>query len=144
MIDERACAVAAGGDDMSPSIMRGEALKIERVVPSEIAVGDVIVFKRHVLIGHRVLGKVRFMGRHYFMVRGDRCPYIDSPVSDRMLVGRVPGKRIPLTASLRHIFVFTVMLCWYVPASRFSKTKAFRRVNLLARRVASYGLPKVA
>lgn len=129
---------------MSPSIMRGEELKIERVAPSEVAVGDVIVFKRHVLIGHRVLGKVRFMGRHYFMARGDRCPYIDSPVSDRILVGRVPGKRIPLATSLRHTFVFTAMLCWYIPASRFSKTRAFRRVNLLARRAASYGLPKVA
>ena len=135
--------MAAGGCDMDPSIRLGEPLRIEAVKPSEVRLGDVIVFKRHVLIGHRVMGKICFAGMLYFMARGDRCPYVDSPVSERILVGRVSGKHIPVGSSVRHMFLFAVMLLWYVPASRFARSSAFRRVNALARRVVSYSLPKV-
>ena len=137
------CAVAAGGDDMSPSINRGESLRIESVSPGEVRLGDVIVFKRQVLIGHRVMGMMRFAGDFYFMARGDRCPYIDSPVSGGALIGIVTGKRIPIGSSVRHRFLFASMLLWYVPASKHVRGSAFRRVNALMRRAVSYKLPKV-
>lgn len=128
---------------MSPSIVAGEALRITPVAPDRISAGEVVVFRRHVLIAHRVMGVVRAFGRAYFITRGDRCPYIDSPVSEEIVAGIVIGKRAPIATSLKQRAAFAGMVLWHLAATKVLKGRAFRRANTLARRIVSRGLPEV-
>lgn len=134
--------VVAGGDDMSPAITLGEPLELEVVGPDQIRHGDVIVFRRHVLIAHRVLWSARIRGRAYFITRGDRCPYIDSPVDSGVLVGRAKGKWIGVRTSLRSRILFSVSILWYIVGKKLIKGRAFRVFNAQVRRAASVCLPK--
>uniref|UniRef100_A0A7C3F2C9 Signal peptidase I n=1 Tax=Candidatus Methanomethylicus mesodigestus TaxID=1867258 RepID=A0A7C3F2C9_9CREN len=143
MAERQLCATVVGGDDMSPSIRPGERLRITPAASDRIVAGDVIVFKRHVLIAHRVMGAARAFGRTYFITRGDRCPYIDSPVSEDLVAGIIIGKRLRLVTSLRQRVALTGVVLWYIAAVRVLRGRAFRIANSFARRVASYGLPEM-
>lgn len=127
---------------MMPSIKLGEELKIARVPPECIRAGEVIVFKRHVLIAHRVVGRTRAFGRLYFIARGDRCPYVDSPVIEGIVEGLVAGKYAAVKLPIRHRLLFPALVLWHVWAGRVLRGRAFRKMNALARRVASLGLPR--
>lgn len=135
-------AIAAGGDDMSPAISPGERLIIEEAGPGEIRGGDVIVFKRHVPIAHRVVWSVKAFGSAYFFTKGDLCPYIDSPVHERELIGRVAGKSLHSEVGLRNKLLLSAALLGYLALSKLLTGRAFRVANLQVRRLASFGLGK--
>ncbi|MDI9643815.1 MAG: hypothetical protein QFX35_01200 [Candidatus Verstraetearchaeota archaeon] len=139
---ESITVVVAGGDDMSPAITLGEPLELEAVEPDQIRQGDVIVFRRYVLIAHRVLWSARIHGRTYFITRGDQCPYIDSPVDSRILVGRAKRKWRWVQTSLRSRILFSVAILWYIVGTKLIRGRAFRVLNANVRRVASMCLPK--
>lgn len=133
-------AMVMGGDDMAPSISPGESLEVVVARPSEVRLGDVIVFKRYVPIAHRVVGRLMVNRRWYFVTRGDRCPYVDSPVDEGMVLGVVAGKSVPTEVSPIKVASLAFFLLWYIPASRFLRGRTFRRLNALARRFASLPL----
>ena len=126
----------AGGDDMSPSISPHEKLLLEKVSsPSVVNLGDVIVFKRGILIAHRVLGIIRVGTKYFFLTRGDRCPYLDLPVSEQNIVGRIVGKSRQIFPLFRRSVALRVLLLAYLGDSFFSGR--FRSYFLLLLRVVS-------
>lgn len=132
-------ALVMGGDDMMPSIGPRESLRIVRVEPPSIRLGDVIVFRRYVPIAHRVVGRLHAFSRWYFLTKGDRCPFVDSPVSEEMLLGVVEGKSSASKGGTRKTAAFSFILLWFL-ATGFLKGRAMRRLNALARTFASRGL----
>lgn len=132
-------ALVMGGDDMMPSIGPRDSLKVARADPSSIGLGDVIVFKRYVPIAHRVVGRLNAFGRWYFLTKGDRCPFVDSPVSEGMLLGVVEGKSAPTKVGTKTEAAFSFILLWFLATGPL-KGRAMRRLNTLARMFASRGL----
>lgn len=93
--------MAVAGDSMKPKLNRGDAILIGQVSPSEVEVGDVIVFKVRPLIqehyrypamvAHRVTELTTFQGGLAFKTKGDNTaedPFV-VPASD--LRGEVSG-----------------------------------------------------
>jgi signal peptidase len=93
--------MAIAGDSMKPELKRGDTILIGQVSPSEVEVGDIIVFKVHPLIqenyrypatvAHRVIELTTFQGGLAFKTKGDNTaedPFV-VPASD--LRGEVSG-----------------------------------------------------
>jgi len=129
-------ALVMGGDDMMPSISPSERLKIGWVEPSSIRLGDVIVFKRYVPIAHRVVGRLHAFNGWHFLAKGDRCPFVDSPVSEEMLLGVVEGKHMTTKAGTKTVAAFSFILLWFL-ATGSLKGRTVRRLNAMARMFAS-------
>lgn len=102
------------GDDMEPSITNGEKLLLEKTDPSDICIGDVIVFQSSILIAHRVIEKIRFVSRYYFFTRGDTCRFLDLPVSEEKVIGKVVGKSYPKKRSLICSISLRLLLLFYL------------------------------
>jgi hypothetical protein len=61
------------GDSMSPLIQTGDSALVRRADVSDIAIGDIVTFKRgRALITHRVVGIVRDTDRIMIVEKGDR------------------------------------------------------------------------
>lgn len=102
------------GDDMEPSITNGEKLLLEKTDPSDICIGDVIVFQSNILIAHRVIEKIQFGSRHYFFTRGDTCRFLDLPVSEEKVMGKVVGKSYLGKRSLICSIFLRLLLLFYL------------------------------
>ena len=137
--DGNLAAVVMGGDDMAPSISPSESLKVASIQPASVRLGDVIVFKRYVPIAHRVVGRLRANGCWYFFTKGDRCPFIDSPVGEEAVLGMVEGKSAAEKEGTRKMAAFAFILLWFL-LTGFLRGRAMRRLNSLARMFASRGL----
>lgn len=82
----------AEGDSMHPSIRSGELLIVDRVDPSAIRRGDVVLARlTRGLTAHRVVRMTRD-GR--FITRGDNAPATDEPFTAGQLLGRVRARRV--------------------------------------------------
>lgn len=102
------------GDDMEPSITNGEKLLLEKTGPIDLRIGDVIVFQRGILMAHRVIEKIRFRYRYYFFTRGDTCRFLDLPVSEEEVIGRVVGKSCSRRISLILSISLRLLLLFYL------------------------------
>lgn len=102
------------GDDMEPSITNGEKLLLEKTDPSDICIGDVIVFQGDILIAHRVIEKIRFKSKYYFFTRGDTCRFLDLPVSEKKVMGKVVGKSYSKKKSLISSISLRLLLLFYL------------------------------
>jgi len=81
------------GRSMYPSIREGELITVEPVVPSDVKLGDIVLYRsQRGLIAHRVVGsspaQSSVLGPHYFL-RGDASLSCDKPVEARQILGRV-------------------------------------------------------
>lgn len=99
LIGEPVVAVVKG-NSMLPLLREGDIVIITRVKPSEISIGDVIVFKTFTgtLVIHRVIGITVEDGRYYYVTKGDnnRFPdfayFVDGKgVTYERVVGKVVG-----------------------------------------------------
>jgi hypothetical protein len=102
------------GRSMYPSIREGELITVEPVQPSDVELGDIILYRvdrdrptqssvlspqsSSGLIAHRVIGTERKQGAstqssvlspHHFLLRGDASLSCDKPVEARQILGRV-------------------------------------------------------
>ncbi len=78
---------------MYPSIREGELITVEPVVPSDVKLGDIVLYRsQRGVIAHRVVGsslaQSSVLGPHYF-VKGDASLSCDKPVEARQILGRV-------------------------------------------------------
>lgn len=138
-MNRKRCAslVVVAGDDMSPAIETGETLEVDVVSPSRIRVGDVIVFRRYVLIAHRVVGLLRFRSEYFFFTHGDKCVKLDSPVHQEELVGKVLGKSLPIKVGLGSKMLLSCLLLWYLPLSHMLNYPMVRRFHITVLHVVS-------
>lgn len=110
------------GLSMHPSVRSGDILIVESTRPTEVLIGDVIVFRRapNHLIAHRVTAKVLKEDTIVFSVRGDNMD-CDEPVGESDILGRVVmlkrGNKIVKSLKISNYFQ---RLLW-------SKYQAFRR-----------------
>lgn len=94
--------MAIAGNSMEPELKSGDAILIEKILPSDVEVGDVIVFNVHpliqesyrypALVAHRVTELTTFQGELAFKTRGDNTaddPFV-VPATD--LRGEVRGQ----------------------------------------------------
>ena len=83
------------GRSMYPSIREGELITVEPVVASDVALGDIVLYRSEKgVIAHRVVGtspaQSSVLSPHYFL-RGDASLSRDEPVTARQILGRVIG-----------------------------------------------------
>ncbi len=89
------------GRSMYPSICEGELITVEPVAPSDLKLGDIVLYRsERGLIAHRVVGTQRnqctaptqssVLITHYFL-RGDASLCSDQPVEAHQILGRVIG-----------------------------------------------------
>jgi len=92
----------ARGDSMHPSIRSDELVEVERVDPSTIRRGDVVLARLpRGLTAHRV---VRITRDGRFVTRGDNAPREDEPFAAEAIVGRVRTRRMsPAWFALRRV-----------------------------------------
>jgi len=86
------------GRSMYPSIREGELITVEPVQPSDVKLGDIVLYRsQRGLIAHRVVGTEREQGTstqssvlspHYFL-QGDASLSCDQPVAGQQILGRV-------------------------------------------------------
>ncbi|HJW93539.1 MAG TPA: S24/S26 family peptidase [Thermoanaerobaculia bacterium] len=90
----------ARGDSMHPSIRSDELLEVERVDPSSVRRGDVVLARlSRGLTAHRVV-RVSRDGR--FITRGDNAPMDDEPFFAGAIIGRVrTPRRSPVWFAMR-------------------------------------------
>ncbi len=80
---------------MYPSIGEGELITVEPVVPSDVQLGDIILYRSaRGLIAHRVVGSSPTQSsvlspHHFFLLRGDASLCCDQPVAASQILGRV-------------------------------------------------------
>jgi signal peptidase I len=96
----------ATGWSMLPSVWPGDTLRVERVSPDQVRVGDVVLVGRDGrLCAHRVVTVAEGCGSPRWITQGDANPAPDQPVRWDELLGRVAyliraGKPIPVLAEL--------------------------------------------
>ncbi len=78
---------------MYPSIREGELITVEPVVPSDVKLGDIVLYRsQRGVIAHRVVGsspaQSSVLSPRYFL-RGDASLSCDEPVEARQILGRV-------------------------------------------------------
>ena len=56
---------------MAPTLTAQHVMNVVAVVPEQVQVGDIVVYKDDRLMCHRVYGRVRVLGRTYFVHKGD-------------------------------------------------------------------------
>ncbi len=84
------------GRSMYPSIREGELITVEPVVPSDVQLGDIVLYRsERGLIAHRVVGssptQSSVLSPHHFLLRGDASLCCDEPVAAEQILGRVVG-----------------------------------------------------
>lgn len=132
--------VVVAGEDMYPAIKVCERLEIKAVSPNQIRVGDVIVFRRYVLIAHRVLCILRYGSEFFFLTHGDKCVDVDSPVPYRKVLGIATGKSTPMTSRTRNKILFGSLLLWYLVGARLLSNSAIRRLHKIILHITSIRL----
>ncbi|MDI9619949.1 MAG: signal peptidase I [Candidatus Nezhaarchaeota archaeon] len=90
------------GRSMEPTFYDGDIVLVVGVKPSELKVGDVIVYRAsNGLIIHRIIGVAVEGGRLFFTTKGDNNPVPDPmPVPEDRVVGRVVGVILPRAGGL--------------------------------------------
>jgi signal peptidase len=86
------------GHSMWPTYDDGDILLIVGVNPSDLKVGDVIVYRKYdgTLVVHRIVDKSFINGKWAFRTQGDNNPYPDPYlVWENQVVGRVEARLIP-------------------------------------------------
>jgi len=78
------------GSSMTPSILPGDMISIQRTQINEISSGEVILFSQNGrLFAHRVIAPAGNPNELRLITRGDRLRHNDPPVSSSELLGRV-------------------------------------------------------
>jgi len=79
------------GRSMYPSIREGELITVEPVVPSDVQLGDIVLYRsERGLIAHRVV-EIASRDARIFQVQGDASLSCDEPVEAHRILGRVVG-----------------------------------------------------
>ncbi len=81
------------GKSMEPLLQTGDLVLVVKVSPSDIHVGDVVVYKRPggELVIHRVL-KIDKVGNEYmYFIKGDNNPLPDGDIPYSWILGKVAG-----------------------------------------------------
>ncbi len=79
------------GRSMYPSIREGELITVEPVQPSDVKLGDIVLYRsERGPIAHRVV-EIASQDSRVFRLRGDASLSCDEPVEAHRILGRVVG-----------------------------------------------------
>jgi polysaccharide export outer membrane protein len=82
--------VPVTGDSMSPVLRTGDTIYVESTEAGSLSVGDILVYKSEGnMVAHRLIRILYKNGRYMFLTKGDTFSYVDSPLPESDLVGRV-------------------------------------------------------
>jgi hypothetical protein len=104
---------------MLPSVWPGDTLIIERRNVQEVAIGDILLYRRKTgLVAHRVASAPDSLGRSRVGVRGDAFPGQDELLSRSEILGTVSRivrgeKSILPPSSLKHYRRLIGILTWH-------------------------------
>jgi hypothetical protein len=107
------------GCSMLPSVWPGDTLIIERRNVQEVAIGDILLYRRKTgLVAHRVASAPDSLGRSRVGVRGDAFPGQDELLSRSEILGTVSRivrgeKSILPPSSLKHYRRLIGILTWH-------------------------------
>jgi hypothetical protein len=85
----------APGHSMYPTIYDGDLITVEKKKPSDICVGDIILYHHeNGVVAHRVINiqapqSSVHSTQHFFLLRGDAAIHDDAPVSSEQILGKV-------------------------------------------------------
>ena len=94
-------SLRVNGSSMLPSLFPGDLLTFRRCAPSEIVVGDIVLFLREGrCFVHRVAERMAVDGDSRLRTRGDALAACDAPVGENEVLGRLArverrGRRLP-------------------------------------------------
>jgi signal peptidase len=94
-------SLRVNGSSMLPSLFPGDLLTFRRCAPSEIVVGDIVLFLREGrCFVHRVAERMAVGGASRLRTRGDALPACDPPLGEAEVLGRLSlverkGRRLP-------------------------------------------------
>jgi len=94
-------SLRVNGSSMLPSLFPGDLLTFRRCAPSEIVVGDIVLFLREGrCFVHRVAERMAVGGDSRLRTRGDALTACDPPVGENEVLGRLSrverkGRRLP-------------------------------------------------
>lgn len=99
------------GTSMEPRLHAGDKVFIEPVKPTEVAEGDLILYRKKSLF---VLHRLIYRKNGLMIMKGDGNRYADSPVYGRQIMGRVRSRKSadarPERAALGRLAVFARQL----------------------------------
>jgi signal peptidase len=110
---ENPVAVVISGS-MEPVYYRGDIIVIKGTEPTNIQVGDIVVYKRpyqDIPIVHRAINIIEEGGVLYFVTKGDNNPFVDSYFENGKKLPGVPdyailGKSIMKIPKLGYVTIF--------------------------------------
>jgi hypothetical protein len=73
---------------MSPVIKHGWKIKIMPTDEDKVRIGDIVAFGNSVIVCHRIVAKLRFLGKIYFIQKGDNS-IVGGIFDSKSLIGRV-------------------------------------------------------
>ena len=85
----------APGDSMYPTICDGDLITVHPIKPSNIIVGDIILYRHksgvaaHRVINTRAPQSSVLSPQYFFTLRGDAAPVLDNPVGADQILGKV-------------------------------------------------------
>ena len=84
----------AKGFSMRPLVRDGDALLVAPIKPTDVRVGDLVLFRRGCedLVVHRVLKRASSRGSLAFLIKGDRAASADGLISSADVMGRVVAR----------------------------------------------------
>lgn len=90
------------GSSMLPSLYPGDLLTFRRCSPSEIVVGDIVLFESEgpCFVAHRVAERMAVEGDSRLRTRGDAMCACDAPLGENEVLGRLSrverkGRHLP-------------------------------------------------
>lgn len=78
------------GNSMYPTFRNGDCGQVEKCIPEELTIGDIVVFKAHdKLIAHRLTAILKQNNVQLFTAKGDKNRFKDAPFTSEDLVGKI-------------------------------------------------------
>ncbi|HAZ11000.1 MAG: hypothetical protein A2047_00480 [Omnitrophica bacterium GWA2_41_15] len=136
--------VPLSGKSMYPALKEGWRVKVVSEDASNIKVRDIIVFGKEGLTCHRIIGKIKFFGRYYFIQKGDNSS-VGGIVKGDDLIGKVAeafdeeGKNINISECLKadnknmNIFAYFYFIAYLL--KRFIWRDSTNAITRFARRL---------
>lgn len=82
--------IQVAGDSMSPILRTGDAIYVEPVRPEGLSIGEIVLCKtKGGMRAHRLVEIGYREGRYIFLTKGDTFSFLDDPLGEGDIIGRV-------------------------------------------------------
>jgi len=86
--DDHSLSIKMQGYSMYPTLRAGDVGNVQKCVPEDLKIGDIIVFRsNNKLVAHRLIQIKSTKGIRFYLTKGDKNYHFDPPFTDESLVG---------------------------------------------------------